>query len=86
MTAGDFGDQRSSLDDLVTWLARHGVAAEIINNPEGCVDLIETTALSRSADLVVTGGYGHSWFREWLLGGMTRRLLEANSPNRLLSN
>lgn len=64
-----------------------GFAAQSeINNPEGWFDLMETTALSRSADLVVTGGYGHSWFREWLLGGMTRRLLEANSPNRFLSN
>jgi nucleotide-binding universal stress UspA family protein len=85
---GGVADERSSLDDLVTWLARHGVTvqSEVINNPEGYIDVLESTALSRNADLVVTGGYGHSRFREWLFGGMTQRLLEANSLNRFFSN
>lgn len=88
VTEGEFAHERSSLDDLVKWLARHGVAAqtEVINNPEGFVDVLETTALSRNADLVVAGGYGHSRFREWLFGGMTRRLLAASSLNRFFSN
>jgi nucleotide-binding universal stress UspA family protein len=29
-----------------------------------------------SADLIVTGGYGHSRLGEWMFGGMTRGLLE----------
>ena len=88
VSEGDFAGERRTLDDLVTWLAGHGVTAqsEVISNPEGFVDVLESTALSRQADLVVTGGYGHSRFREWLFGGMTRRLLEANSLNRFLSN
>ena len=32
-------------------------------------------ARKSSADLVVMGGYGHSRFREWVLGGVTRYLL-----------
>jgi len=38
------------------------------------------------ADLIVSGGYGHSRLREWAFGGVTRRLLQASSVNRLLSN
>jgi nucleotide-binding universal stress UspA family protein len=88
VSEGDVTRERSSLADLVAWLALHGVAAksELIVNPEGFVDVLESTALSRDADLVIAGGYGHSRFREWLFGGMTRRLLAANSLNRLFSN
>jgi nucleotide-binding universal stress UspA family protein len=28
------------------------------------------------AGLLVTGAYGHNRFREWVLGGVTRELLE----------
>jgi len=27
------------------------------------------------ADMIVMGGYGHSRFREWVLGGVTRHVL-----------
>ena len=41
----------------------------------------DTALLSRLADLdtdlLVMGGYGHSRFRELMLGGATRRVLEA---------
>jgi nucleotide-binding universal stress UspA family protein len=36
-----------------------------------------------NADLIVTGGYGHSRLREWLLGGVTYELLH-NAPVPLL--
>jgi nucleotide-binding universal stress UspA family protein len=29
------------------------------------------------ADLLVMGGYGHSRFREWLLGGVTRKIMQS---------
>jgi nucleotide-binding universal stress UspA family protein len=33
------------------------------------------------ADLIVMGGYGHSRFREWVIGGATRlALTEATVP------
>ena len=88
VSEGEPGLERAGLDDLVTWLGRHGISAhsEVIANPEGFVDVLETAALLRGVDLLVTGGYGHSRFREWLFGGMTRRLLEANSLNRFFSN
>ncbi|MSP95000.1 MAG: universal stress protein [Alphaproteobacteria bacterium] len=37
----------------------------------------------RKADLIVMGGYGHSRLREWLLGGVTDKMLH-NAPVPLL--
>ena len=36
--------------------------------------------------LLVAGAYGHTRMREWLFGGMTRRVLDTDDLNRLLSN
>ena len=47
---------------------------------------IEAMSKSLDADLIVTGGYGHSRLREWLFGGMTRDLLAAPTLNRFMSN
>lgn len=80
--------ERESLDQLKAWLASHGVTADtqVIGNPEGFDDILETTGLTEEVDLVISGGYGHSRMREWLFGGMTRSLLAANSLNRFFSN
>lgn len=87
----DEGDQvaeKNSLDMLIGWLRKHDIAAsgEVITNPEGFVDVLESTALSWNADLLVIGGYGHSRMREWLFGGMTRRVLQNNSLTRFISS
>lgn len=88
VTEGDYAAERASLDDLLAWLKAHGIAAraDVLNNPEHYIDVLETNALSQNADLLVIGGYGHSRMREWLFGGVTRSVLGANSLNRLLSN
>jgi nucleotide-binding universal stress UspA family protein len=88
VTEGDTVEERASLDDLVSWLKMHGIAArgDVIENPGSYSDVLETHALSLNADLLVIGGYGHSRMREWLFGGVTRSVLSANSLNRLLSN
>jgi nucleotide-binding universal stress UspA family protein len=39
-------------------------------------DVLRRHAVDRSADLVVMGAYGHSRFREAILGGATRNMLE----------
>lgn len=85
---GDRAAERRSLDDLLVWLAGHGVTAsgDLIENKEGLDDVLESTSRTYQADLVVSGAYGHSRMREWLFGGMTRNLLEANTLNRLFSN
>lgn len=88
ISEGQYELEKSNLDDIIAWLARHGVAAhgEVITNKEGFVDVLESTAIARGADLLVSGGYGHSRMREWLFGGMTRNLLEAHTLHRLFSN
>ena len=80
--------EQASLDDLRDWLDRHGVKMrqELAANEEGFIDVLESTARAYQADLLITGGYGHSRMREWLFGGITRNLLQANTLNRFFSN
>ena len=80
---------RESLADVVAFLARHGVTARsecLAPADEEFGDTISTAAFEMGADLIVSGGYGHSRLREWAFGGVTRRLIEASSTNRLFSN
>ncbi|MBN9305468.1 MAG: hypothetical protein BGO82_03160 [Devosia sp. 67-54] len=88
VTEGDTVAERASLDGLLAWLKAHGIAArsDVLSNPGGYADVLESNALSLGADLLVIGGYGHSRMREWLFGGVTRSVLAANTLNRLLSN
>ena len=39
-----------------------------------------------SADLLVLGGYGHSRLREFVLGGVTRSILETMTVPTLMSH
>ncbi|MEQ1902443.1 MAG: universal stress protein, partial [Devosia sp.] len=88
ISEGEAETETAALADLVDWLKRHGVTArsELIDNPEGFIDVLESQARASGADMIVAGGYGHSRMREWLFGGMTRNLLEANTLSRFLSN
>lgn len=85
---GDIGAEKASLEDLLTWLRRHGVKArgDVYPAKGGSAESLEATARLLEANLVVTGGYGHSRLREWLFGGMTRDLLAAQTVNRFMSN
>ncbi len=59
-------------------LSRHGVnaQAESISNAEISIgDVLLSRSADKSADLIVMGAYGHSRFRELVLGGATRHLL-----------
>lgn len=63
--------------DLSTYLARHGVKAEVLcheTNEESGAALCGI-AQENGADLIVAGAFGHSRFQEWVLGGTTRHLL-----------
>jgi nucleotide-binding universal stress UspA family protein len=67
-----------SLALAAAWLASHGIACKA-HREMALADAGEQL-LSRvagiGADLIVCGGYGHSRLREWVLGGVTRHLLE----------
>lgn len=63
--------------DIATHLARHDLKVRVVIKRGESV----TTELLRhceesGAQLLVAGGYGHSRFREWVLGGTTRELLQ----------
>jgi nucleotide-binding universal stress UspA family protein len=64
--------------DAALWLARHGVQVEVEVERTHATAGAALAALARDcgAGLMVTGAYGHSRYREWMLGGVTRELLE----------
>ena len=78
---GAVGDVPAGDDTLAaasTWLRSHGVACKGHREPElgGAGDQLLSHAAEIGADLIVCGAYGHSRLREWVLGGVTRHLLE----------
>lgn len=77
---------RDGVADVVAWLDRHGIKArgEILPGRDEGARLAEFAA-DLGADLVVSGAYGHSRLREWVLGGVTRSLLDDVRLNRFMS-
>lgn len=85
----DIGEARESAADVVRFLMQHGVkvrsdmlAAGMVETPDALV----AAAANIEADLIVSGGYGHSRLREWAFGGVTRGLLADASVNRLIAS
>ncbi|HVX78422.1 MAG TPA: universal stress protein [Bradyrhizobium sp.] len=61
-------------------LARHDVKVEVtvVSAPDiEVADAILSHVADCSADMIVMGGYGHSRFREFVLGGVTRAILSS---------
>jgi len=64
---------------LCQMLTRHGVKAEIsvlARTLPLISDILNRRATEIGADMLVMGAYGHSRFREAILGGATRSMLE----------
>lgn len=63
--------------DMALYLARHDINVSVTTADSGGDDgaALLTFAAERGSDLIVMGAYGHSRFREFLLGGMTRTAL-----------
>ncbi len=74
-----------ALADITAHLARHGIgaAATVLDTAGSPGECLLEEADRISADLIVAGAYGHSRFREWVLGGVTEELL-SNAPVPLL--
>ncbi|MFW8635407.1 universal stress protein [Cribrihabitans pelagius] len=74
------GPERSDPGGLLAqMLARHGVTCEIdvlSKTMPRVSDVLIRHATDTDADLMVMGAYGHSRFREAILGGATRNMLE----------
>jgi len=64
---------------LAQWLSRHGVAVDIsvLNRSMPRVaDVLSRHLTDTGSEMLVMGAYGHSRFREAILGGATRDMLE----------
>ncbi|TDQ66743.1 universal stress protein family protein [Maritalea mobilis] len=63
--------------DIARHLDRHGVNVEVrnINGWSDAAAALLNEVGRIDADMLVMGGYGHSRFREWVLGGATREVL-----------
>jgi nucleotide-binding universal stress UspA family protein len=74
------GPTRSDPGGLLSqYLARQGVRAEIdvlAKTMPRVSDVLLRHAADTKSDLVVMGAYGHTRFREAILGGATRYMLE----------
>lgn len=74
------GPERSDPGGMLSqMLARHGVKCEIdvlSKSLNRVSDILNRHVEDTAADLVVMGAYGHSRFREAILGGATRNMLE----------
>lgn len=75
----EYPDEKIPSADICQHLARHGVKAEAAHIEAHDIavgDMLLSRAADLGADLIVMGAYGHSRFREFVLGGATRNLLE----------
>jgi len=75
--------------DVVAHLARHGVKAEAHHVQSGDMEAgarMLSQAADFGADLIVMGAYGHARWRELVLGGATRHMLEHMTVPVLMSH
>lgn len=74
------GPERSDPGGLLSqMLARHGVNCEIdvlSKTMTRVSDILNRHCADTGSDMIVMGAYGHSRFREAILGGATRNMLE----------
>ncbi|HEX7026153.1 MAG TPA: universal stress protein [Gammaproteobacteria bacterium] len=81
-------DERRAAEEiplLLEYLEAHGlpVQVEIVSHtpPAGAGEVLLEAATAKQADMLVMGAYGHSRWREIVLGGTTRHVLKhANLP------
>jgi len=73
---------------ISTMLARYGANVDVTVLPQSVPkisDILNRHILETGADLLVMGAYGHSRFRENILGGATRNTLESAAVPVLMS-
>jgi nucleotide-binding universal stress UspA family protein len=80
---------RRHVDDVVQYLTRHRISvgsAIAAAATDSVADQLVKFASAEGADLVVTGGYGHSRLGEWMFGGVTCELLKSSPVCCLFAN
>lgn len=66
---------------MALYLARHGVRVEVsaAETEADVGDALLSHAADHRFDLIVMGAFGHSRFREIMLGGATRTVLRSSA-------
>jgi nucleotide-binding universal stress UspA family protein len=64
--------------DMALYLARHGVPIDVVVEyaADGAGEALLARADAEGVTMLVAGAFGHSRYREWMLGGVTRDLLQ----------
>lgn len=86
---GPAGDGDIPGGDISLHLARHNVkarAAYVEGDDVEVGEMLLSRAADQQADLIVMGAYGHSRYRELVLGGATRQMLESMTVPVLMSH
>ncbi|MCB1451425.1 MAG: universal stress protein [Nitratireductor sp.] len=74
--------------DIAVSLERHGIKAEVVNQPSGGIpvgEAIENRISETGADMLVMGAYSRSRVSEMLFGGATRTMLSSMMVPVLMS-
>lgn len=84
----DHAKALSRVADVAAWLLRHGISAsQQVREQYGDVAAqLELVASDVGAGVIIAGAYGHSRLSEWILGGVTRRLIHPSKRCSLLSH
>jgi nucleotide-binding universal stress UspA family protein len=73
--------------DIALFLARHGVTVDVQQRDgDDAAETLLSLAAELRTDLLAMGCYGHSRFREILLGGVSRRMLQRMTVPLLLAH
>lgn len=86
--SAEAGELAAQASQLIAWLGRHGVTASV-HEQRIAIDAgnaLLSAAADLQADLLVMGGYGHTRFRELVLGGATRTVLDTMTLPVLMSH
>jgi nucleotide-binding universal stress UspA family protein len=83
-----FGLDEAPLNRLAAYLGRHGVHARIAprTSSDDVGEALLSAASDAGVDLLVMGGYGHSRYRELVLGGVTATILRSMTLPVLFSH
>ncbi len=85
--AGEHGEHPGA--DIATHLARYGLNVNVSCMPSSgrsVAQAINEFVMQSGADLLIAGGYGHNRLQEFLLGGVTRELLQSAAVPVLFSH
>lgn len=85
---GNEEETGQGLARALKFLSVHGVQAKVQRlerHQRSSGERILEAARLADAQMIVSGAYGHSRFREWVFGGVTRSLLEDRGTVRFMS-